>query len=211
MKKISTLIGILIIMAVAIVFFGGFFVYRYYFSSKLEVKNKEIVAENLGWKVYQDSYHRYSIEYPADVYMDHTTEEIERDYGLVPSDDLYVRGRFEISNYPIEEYNPDTNKSTPQDSYYIMMTTYITKMGYDEFIKEDIEAYYDPMILREKEDIKINGIDAVRVTVEYFLENYKRVYIKYQDKMFLITYPDNVSVNMYQDIFEKIVNSFKTK
>ncbi|MEK7562748.1 MAG: hypothetical protein AAB509_03665 [Patescibacteria group bacterium] len=62
-KGISTLIGIIIIVAVAIVAFGGIFVYQYF-----TVKPQPDIqtAETAGWKTYTNTKYTFEIKYPDD-------------------------------------------------------------------------------------------------------------------------------------------------
>ena len=68
MKTISTRLGILIIVAVAIVLFGGVFAYSWYANSKSETINpKQIQNSNteiVDWKTYTNNEYGFEIKYP---------------------------------------------------------------------------------------------------------------------------------------------------
>jgi len=59
MKKVSTLVGIIIIVAVAVVAFGGVFAYQYFTA-------KTPTDQTAGWKTYTDNQKGFSLKYPLD-------------------------------------------------------------------------------------------------------------------------------------------------
>jgi hypothetical protein len=62
MKKISTLVGIVIIVAVAVVIFGGVFAYQY-FAIKTNSGAKD--SQTAGWQTYTSNELKYSFKYPS--------------------------------------------------------------------------------------------------------------------------------------------------
>ncbi|MCX6718687.1 MAG: hypothetical protein NTY81_03770 [Candidatus Staskawiczbacteria bacterium] len=76
-KGISTLVGIIIIIAIAIILFGGVFAWQYFatFATKAQQNSKffgssqktnQIQTQTAGWKTYTNSQYGFSIKYPAD-------------------------------------------------------------------------------------------------------------------------------------------------
>jgi|SRR3989344_5188897 len=73
-KGISTLIGIIIIVAVAVVLFGGVFAYQYYTAkseaqnpkseTNLNVQNPNVQNETAGWKTYKNEQAGIQFNYP---------------------------------------------------------------------------------------------------------------------------------------------------
>jgi len=59
MKKISTLLGIIIIVVVAFVLFCGVFAYQYF------TKSHQTQVQPAGWKTYINDKQNYQISYPA--------------------------------------------------------------------------------------------------------------------------------------------------
>ena len=68
-KGISTIMGIIIIVAVAVILFGGVFAYQY-FVTKSQTPNIETtgpaLSEVKGWKTYTNTQYGFSIQYPTD-------------------------------------------------------------------------------------------------------------------------------------------------
>ncbi len=65
-KKISTLTGVIIIIATAILLFGGVFAYQNYFNLKEEVKNNETA----NWETYTNTEYGISFKYPENWYVE---------------------------------------------------------------------------------------------------------------------------------------------
>ncbi|MCX6718581.1 MAG: PsbP-related protein [Candidatus Staskawiczbacteria bacterium] len=74
-KGISTLTGIIIIIVVAVVLFGGVFAYQYFtaksqqnskFFGSSQKTNQTQTQTTAGWKTYTNSQYGYEIKYPED-------------------------------------------------------------------------------------------------------------------------------------------------
>jgi hypothetical protein len=79
MKKVSTLVGIIIIVLSAVVLFGGVFIYQYFYAKpatsvttqKQEILNKpfplagEPTNQTAGWETYKNSQYGFEIKYPG--------------------------------------------------------------------------------------------------------------------------------------------------
>ncbi len=63
MKKISTITGIIIILAAAVLLFGGVFAYKNYFNLKRELQNNKTA----DWKTYINSEYGFEIKYPEEL------------------------------------------------------------------------------------------------------------------------------------------------
>lgn len=61
MQKISTLAGIIIIVAVAVIAFGGVFAYQYF--TKFQTPNSNI--QTAGWKTYTNTEYGFEMKYPG--------------------------------------------------------------------------------------------------------------------------------------------------
>ncbi len=70
MKKISIKTGIIIILAAAVVLFGGVYTYQKYANPKSETLNLKQIQnsnpETAGWKTYKNDENGYEIKYPND-------------------------------------------------------------------------------------------------------------------------------------------------
>ncbi len=66
-EKISTLTGALIIVATAVVLFGGVFGWQYYLiqNSNLKPQNENVKSESGEWKTYTSENGYFSIQYPS--------------------------------------------------------------------------------------------------------------------------------------------------
>jgi len=70
-KQISTLVGVIIIVAVAVVLFGGVFAYQYFSKSQTPITNDQqnsntqtITDETAGWKTYTNDDWGIEFKYP---------------------------------------------------------------------------------------------------------------------------------------------------
>lgn len=63
MQKVSPTIGIIIIIVVAFVLFGGVFAYQYYLNSKLQITN----SQTADWKTYTNNEYGFGFAYPGGV------------------------------------------------------------------------------------------------------------------------------------------------
>jgi hypothetical protein len=68
MKKISTLVGIIIIIVVAIIAFGGVFAYQYFSKSQTPITKSQTNSnvQTADWKTYTSGEYGFSFNYPAD-------------------------------------------------------------------------------------------------------------------------------------------------
>ena len=71
-KGISTLVGIIIIIVVAIIFFGGVFAYQYLSKPQILITNDQqnpnvqnSNSETATWKTYTNAQYGFSIQYPS--------------------------------------------------------------------------------------------------------------------------------------------------
>lgn len=64
MQKISTLISIIIIVAVAVILFGGVFIYQYFTKSPTAGLPAEALATE-GWKTYTNDFLGFELKYPS--------------------------------------------------------------------------------------------------------------------------------------------------
>lgn len=69
-KGISTLAGVIIIVAVAVVFIGSVFTYKYITTPKEvnqeEANNTQLTDQTAGWKTYTNTQYGYQVSYPAE-------------------------------------------------------------------------------------------------------------------------------------------------
>ena len=77
-KGISTLIGLIIIIAIAVLSFGGVFAYQYFKKSQIPITNDQQNSnvqnqnETAGWKTYTNSEYGFEFKYPKDVNLKET-------------------------------------------------------------------------------------------------------------------------------------------
>ena len=73
-KRISTLSGIIIILAVAVILFGGVFAWQYYSTKNPNIpafaKSYGVAKQTAGWKTYTNSEYGFEIKYPDDFVID---------------------------------------------------------------------------------------------------------------------------------------------
>lgn len=63
-KGISTLIGIIIIIAVVVAAFGGVFTYQYFVIKTQPVVQTDQIDQTAGWKTYTDAVNGITFQYP---------------------------------------------------------------------------------------------------------------------------------------------------
>ena len=118
-KGISTLVGIIIIVVVALILFGGIFAWQYYF---VKTNNQSFVASapqdlrTTGWKTYTNTEYGFQMKYPEDLKI----EEIPA--GMYPStllrfyNETYIVGNpFAMTNnFTIDSVENTSNLTAQQ-------------------------------------------------------------------------------------------------
>jgi len=81
-KKVSTLVGVIIIIVAAVVLFGGIFTYQY-FSAK--ANNIQTTDQTVGWKTYTNTQYGFEVQYPPNGFLtgDHYRFSSDQDYYVV--------------------------------------------------------------------------------------------------------------------------------
>ena len=135
-KGITTLTGIIIIVVVAVIIFGAFFVYQKYLNP------------TLWWKTYTDKDYGYGIKYPAGWQIDPVTNWIKNPqtgsyfYAIQATGIEYTSGGKTISIAGTQAYKKYSGLTPP--GVYFEVTTLLNKnktefyiQGYSGSIKDD--------------------------------------------------------------------------
>jgi len=77
-KGVSTLVGIIIIVVVAVVLFGGVFAYQYFTAQTQPVVQNQQVQNNqtAGWKTYTNTQYGFDVKYPPILTVSEIQESI---------------------------------------------------------------------------------------------------------------------------------------
>jgi hypothetical protein len=111
-QGISSLVGILIIIAVAIIAFGGVFAYQYFAKPQTPITNVQNPnPETAGWKTYVNNDLGIEFKYPetinyADIYV-HAYKDVDtnKDINFYMYDALYSKDLSEMSSFEDENKN----------------------------------------------------------------------------------------------------------
>ena len=217
MKKISTLTGIIIIVAAAVLLFGGAFGYQWYENSKLPARNamqsvaggqttnyKQIQnsnTETADWKTYKNNEYGYEIKYPMNwtfrQYPD-INGGITGGAGFRPSNKPDINSDF----ITIDSYSYGENDCNIPFSEYVK-TAYAKEVGNGDQTLNSIEKIEN-----------VNGVETYKTTWKYTALNGKK------GITLPITYFGN-SVNNcestklalansgYLDIYNEMIKTFK--
>jgi len=118
-KRISTLVGIIIIVTVAIVAFVGVSAYQYFSKSQIPMTNvqpnpnsQNSNTETAGWKTYANTEYGFEIKYPPDSKIDDYSQDrwnnskglnVDLDIGVVDPERLDIK----VSKVGTEPCLPD--------------------------------------------------------------------------------------------------------
>jgi hypothetical protein len=116
-KKISTLVGIIIIIVVAVVIFGGVFAYQY-FSTKFQLT----VPPTAGWDTYTDSVANITFRYPAKLNSDYISLQQKPIVIITP-----------LGGSSIVKVAPQGNATIYADSCYSANPTNPAEKSYSQF------------------------------------------------------------------------------
>lgn len=202
-QKNNSVIALIVLLVVIVAGVVGYFVW----TQKLLIGD-----EVASWKTYSNTRYSYTVKHPSNWYVT-TTSESEADFTQRGSINEFIGGDTYFANYPnLSNYNIETNPE-PKDLFSISLFIYkvASDISYDQFLS-NYSGY------EKKENISINGKDAVRVTnvsVDHPIGvTIVGTYIKVGNKMFVFGYGgDSASKDWEQmkNISDNIINSFTTK
>ena len=218
-KEVSTLIGIIIIVAAAVVAFGGVFGYQYLIqpnnqsqnqnqqpvTSNQPVDNAQPVDQTAEWKTYTNNEHGFEIKYPMNLTLeesiaDSLRSDIQLTLTLESQNDTPIYFRIEV------QINP----------------TYLTANEYASMVGTGAAS---PMKNIFTSDIAISGVVGKKVIkdnppsdanpqnpnyVEENTLNDSTIFLVKGDKLYLFEiYNKNGAVNYNSDLCDQIISTFK--
>lgn len=161
-------------------------------------------------QIYNNNRYSYTIEYPADWYIDTTSSEADFSQRGPQADNEFIGGDTSFSNYQnLSSYNMEN--PAPADLYEVSLKIY----------KVDVNSSYDQFFASKnfgydtKENIIINGLSAVQltgVTVDSPTGvTVVNTFIKVGEKMFVFNYSGNPIPQPEEEAANRIINSFLVK
>ncbi len=114
MQKTSTLVGIIIIIVVAVVIFGGVFAYQYFATKTQSVASTQQSNQTAGWKIYTDKEYGFEIKY-----LSNLSANVDKENGYsvaFRSGTIYqdnITGRLLIKIASIDEFKGFSNCNLP--------------------------------------------------------------------------------------------------
>ena len=182
-KGISSLVGIVVIVATAVVAVGGVFVYEYYSVSKTETPKIEALKnETVDWKTYKNNEYGFEIKYPKE------WRELQKWRPLIDGIDGVILGERGEGDYVGINIDITTDNGE-----------FVKK-----FTDELCAGVSFPNRVRSDEKIKIGIIDAIKVNT--INPECHTIIIKKDNVVYMIV-PNNDNVS--EDLLIKIASTFK--
>lgn len=216
-KKGFTNIILVIIIVVLVGLVGYFTLVRKPETSPI-TSMPPSASEETDWKIYTNRKYGYSIRYPSSWYINtsQSDTDLEPMSGWGQPLAYYVGGHTEWSNY--KEIPECGDCALPEDLYILYLNIHRPRPTdtIDQFI-ENKEFTTPWEEVKKREELQINGIDAVRLLTidrENPTEGYRRSYtiLKTEDKVFIFLYYDTARRSLASEaeiIMRNIINSFR--
>lgn len=202
-RGISTLIGIIVILAFVLVVFGGALSFEKFVEQKYQISNQDaeklagsqnLGSETAGWKTYVDNVFGYEIKYPE------SWSIRSYDEGVAFAQSTNTGIENEIMNV----------------GYYARGTMYCS-MPFSEYVKNagewEIENYGSYNKLEEK--TSINGVKYYKIIWNVTDHNGNKkvslpiTYFGINDKKYCGSIEAFLNKAEYADIYDKVISKFK--
>ncbi len=161
MQKISPITIILIILAAAILLFGGVFAYQNYFNLKQELQNNETA----DWKTYTNIKNNYSFKYPNSVTLGSMIGHGEQ--SLITNDANPVQAHMTTKEFVF------TVSASPSDQFY-PFPDYITRT-FGSMPKESISTVSVKIAGTDGHKVVFHNVNGV-VSDFYFIEKSGQIF-----------------------------------